>query len=103
MFLADLKLDFGRPTWINVDLGLLEKLNDFTTDLNIQETKLDSDRQTYSDSKMMTIVRSVAISTDHVAVTAIAGQDREIDPVVKTSCSSMNLGVSLKADEREGS
>ncbi|CAB4036952.1 Hypothetical predicted protein, partial [Paramuricea clavata] len=98
---ADLKLDFGRPIWIDVDLGLLERLKDFTTDLNMQETKLDNEHQTSSESDLMNIVRSVAISTDYVAITATAGQDMEIDPVVKVSCSSMNLGVSLKADERE--
>ncbi|CAB4027069.1 Hypothetical predicted protein [Paramuricea clavata] len=98
---ADLKLDFGRPIWIDVDLGLLERLQDFSTDLNMQETKLDNEHQTSSESDVMNIVRSVAISTDYVAITATAGQDMEIDPVVKVSCSSMNLGVSLKADERE--
>jgi hypothetical protein len=102
LFLADLKLDFGRPIWIDVDLGLLERLKVFTTDLIMQETKLDSEHQTSSESDMMNIVRSVAISTDYVAITATAGQDMEIDPVVKVSCSSMNLGVSLKADERKG-
>lgn len=102
LFLADLKLDFGRPIWIDVDLGLLERLKLFTTDLIMQETKLDSEHQTSSESDMMNIVRSVAISTDYVAITATAGQDMEIDPVVKVSCSSMNLGVSLKADERKG-
>ena len=102
LFLADLKLDFGRPIWIDIDLALLERLNDFVSDLNKQQMNLDSGRAKNSDTEMMNIVRSVAISTDYVAITATAGEDRKIDPMVKVSCSSMNLGVSLKADERQG-
>ena len=99
---ADLKLDFGRPIWMDVDLGLLEKLKDFTTDLNMEHTELENDGESSSDSEITSIIRSVAISTDYVAITAIAGRDRKVDPTVKVSCSSMNLGVSLKADHREG-
>jgi hypothetical protein len=95
-------LDFGRPIWIDVDLALLDRLNDFASDLNMPQTKLDSGHRNNSDSEMTNIVRSVAISTDYVAITATAGQDREIDPLVKVACSSMNLGASLKADQRQG-
>ena len=102
LFLADLKLDFGRPIWIDIDLALLERLNDFASDLNMEQTKLDSGRANNSDTEMMNIVRSVAISSDYVAITATAGEDRKIDPMIKVSCSSMNLGVSLKGDERQG-
>ena len=81
---------------------MLERLKNFAADLSIQQTTLDGDHESGSKSELVNIVRSVAVSTDYVAITATAGQDREVDPAIKTSCSSMNLGVSLKADDREG-
>lgn len=95
---ADLKLDFGRPIWIDIDLGLLERLKNFATDLNSQETTPDGVRE----SEVINIARSVAVSTDYVAITATAGHVSGVDPVIQASCSSLNLGVSLKADDREG-
>lgn len=95
-------MDFGRPTWIDVDLGLLDRLKHFTNDLNVHKSKMDVDCQNNSDLDIMKVVRSVAMSTDYVAVTAISGQDIKVDPVVKISSSSLNLGVSFKTDERKG-
>ena len=102
MFPADLKLDFGRPIWIDIDLGLLERLKHFTTDLYIEPTTLDSVDEPSSDSEVVSFIRSAAISTDYVAITLTAGQDSEVDATVKMSCASTNLGVSLKTDERQG-
>ena len=99
---ADLKLDFGRPIWIDIDLGLLERLKNFATDLNSQGTTPDGVHESGSESEVINIARSVAVSTDYVAITATAGHVRGVDPAIKASCSSMNLGVSLKADDREG-
>ena len=99
---ADLKLDFGRPIWIDIDLGLLERLKNFATDLNSQGTTPDGVHESGSESQVINIARSVAVSTDYVAITATAGHVSGVDPAIKASCSSMNLGVSLKADDREG-
>ena len=95
-FSADLKLDIGRPIWIDIDLDLLKRLICFTTDLWPRERETDL---TESTSQPTSGVRSMAVSTNYVACTLIAGGSHDSAPSVKLSSSSFNLGVSFKAQD----
>ena len=94
LFPADLKLDFGRPMWIHIDLDLLKRLICFSENLLPRQKS-----QTGNPSELGNGVRSMALSTNYVAVTLIAGDSHDATPFVKSSFSSLNLGVSLKIQD----
>lgn len=101
-FTADLKINFGRPIWIDIDLLMMKKLKDFTSELFSQNASVDGEPSSNSTKDTACVVRSLAVSTDYISITVTAGHDFMIDPSVKVSCISMNLGICLKVEERAG-